>query len=385
MKFKRDIEKEERKRLKALYPRGDIEEIADELKKKRRRMVVRIVVVTAAAVITAIIIESSQSVLSSGDSLDRGAFGEGDYQVELYASFDNKERENEENGVSIEVDVSERELRGEELDDLMERAYEEAKNSLKAQNGSFDEVRYPLDPVSSAAEGEVGVEWEFSDYTLIDSSGRLNEENIPETGAMVDITAKLTYRDNIREYSMYACVYPPVLTDREVEVKAVEEALDEADRNSIFKEKLTLPTETSQGTVSWSEKKDGLWIKVLFLSGAIGGFLLFETIERLKSECKKRNDQLLADYSGIVEKLALLIGAGMTVRGAFERIGKNYVNQVKTGAPTRYAYEELIVTCYRLRDGLGEAEAFDDFGKRCDIPQYRKLANLITQNLKLSS
>ena len=94
---------------------------------------------------------------------------------------------------------------------------------------------------------------------------------------------------------------------------------------------------------------------------------------------------MMSDYTQLVTKLLLYMGAGITMRNALKKIAGDYKEQKKKGGKVRYVYEELQLTCYELERGVSETEAYENFGKRCRLPQYNKLVNLWKQNLKKGS
>ena len=92
---------------------------------------------------------------------------------------------------------------------------------------------------------------------------------------------------------------------------------------------------------------------------------------------------MMADYPDILSKLTVLIGAGFTVKGAWEKIALNYGRQVEAGiGKKRYAYEEMLYACRGMQGGQSELQAYKSFGKRCALQPYRKLTMLLEQNLK---
>ena len=103
----------------------------------------------------------------------------------------------------------------------------------------------------------------------------------------------------------------------------------------------------------------------------------------LERKLEQRKKQLLLDYPEVVNKLALYMGAGMTIRNAFARMGEDYRRQQKERF--RYVYEEILITCYELQSGRSEREAYDHFGKRCQVQAYRKLSTLLSQNIRKGS
>ena len=103
--------------------------------------------------------------------------------------------------------------------------------------------------------------------------------------------------------------------------------------------------------------------------------------EDQKLEARKR--ELLLDYPEIVNKLALYMGAGMTVRNAFLKMGEDYKKQKEE--KRRYVYEEILITCHELQGGRSETEAYAHFGKRCQVQLYMKLSALLSQNIRKGS
>ncbi len=110
--------------------------------------------------------------------------------------------------------------------------------------------------------------------------------------------------------------------------------------------------------------------------------------EKMKEQnAKKQREQLLLlDYSEIVSKFMVFISAGMTIRTAWERIAVGYENTVQGGTrKPRPAYEEMCHTISQLKSGMAESRAYGEFGRRCGLQPYVKLAALLEQNRKTGS
>ena len=90
----------------------------------------------------------------------------------------------------------------------------------------------------------------------------------------------------------------------------------------------------------------------------------------------------MLDYSEVVSKLQIFLGAGMTVRTAWERIALDYQRLREGGGEERPAYEEMLQTYYQLRSGAAEGKAYEEFGRRCVLQPYLKFAGLLEQNRK---
>ena len=102
-----------------------------------------------------------------------------------------------------------------------------------------------------------------------------------------------------------------------------------------------------------------------------------------KIEEKRRKEKLQSEYPELVSKLTILLGAGMTLFGAWNKIATNYGNKRKNNTiPVHPLYEEMLITCHEIESGVGEARAYERFGERCGLHRYRKFCSLIVQNLR---
>lgn len=96
---------------------------------------------------------------------------------------------------------------------------------------------------------------------------------------------------------------------------------------------------------------------------------------QLKDKIKKRKLMIQIDFPEFLNKLTLLINAGMTVSKAWEKISQDN----KTDRPL---YEELTMTLSDMAAGVPEQRAYEDFAKRCRIPEITRAVSVILQNLR---
>ena len=82
------------------------------------------------------------------------------------------------------------------------------------------------------------------------------------------------------------------------------------------------------------------------------------------------------------ENKMLYLGAGLSVRSTFIRLGEEYTKRREEGLSEQGAYEEILLVCRELASGVPEAEAYADFGQRCRSRQYTRLSAILAQNLK---
>ena len=113
-------------------------------------------------------------------------------------------------------------------------------------------------------------------------------------------------------------------------------------------------------------------------------FLLFRERQILEEKRKQERQQMLRDYPEIVSKLTLLLSAGVNLRKAVERIGKDYMNYNRVNGE-RKAYEILVEICEEMERGVAESEAYERIGEKSGLLSYRTLSALLVQHLQKGS
>ncbi len=147
-----------------------------------------------------------------------------------------------------------------------------------------------------------------------------------------------------------------------------------------------MPMDVEGIKIFWKEETSSISFLILLLAVALAVWLNVREKEKEKQKKEEQAQQMLMDYSGIVGKLALLLGAGMNISNAWERIAFTYrKNRENEEIELRYAYEEMLGTLYEIRDGVGELQAYENFGRRCQLGVYRRLSALIIQNVRKGS
>ena len=226
------------------------------------------------------------------------------------------------------------------------------------------------------------ITWESGAYSLVNSDGKISNEELTQ-GEIVTLTASFRYEDWVREAEFLVQVNPVVYTPEEAIRTGIEKLLREREESTKCAETMTLPQQIGTEPLVWKEIiEDGsgyFLILVLIAAGA----LYWGKGRELDQKLEARKRELLLDYPEIVNKLALYMGAGMTIRNAFLKMGEDYKRQREVRK--KYVYEEILITCYELQGGRSETEAYDHFGKRCQVQSYIKLSALLSQNIRKGS
>ena len=268
----------------------------------------------------------------------------------------------------------------EEMQEVFLNTFEEMKERWLDENASENEVRSNLSLISEADNG-IRFSFRSSDIDYLSDYGTVLSEEIPQEGVSVFLTVRMTYEEYEDEEIWNLRLFPPlepVLTESE----KLEALIREADENSAKEEALILPEEMDGKRFTYEEAGTSPYVPVfLSLFAAVSVFIL--PGEKQKEDLKKRNAELERTLPGILSKLETLIGAGMSIRGAFFRIAEDYGKGRKEGKKERlYAYEEMLITVKNIQGGMSEKEAYIDFGRRCGAHAYVRLGNLLAKSLK---
>ena len=84
---------------------------------------------------------------------------------------------------------------------------------------------------------------------------------------------------------------------------------------------------------------------------------------------------ILKDFPDFVNKLALLINAGLTVRRAWEKIAEDRKNSSDF-------YREAALVMSEIKAGKPEIKAYEDFAKRCRVSEVARFVTVILQNIR---
>ncbi len=289
------------------------------------------------------------------------------------------EREHE-----LVLKVKERLYGKEQLEEMYEDVLPVLENMILGENESLESVKTDLHLTAEVPGYPFQIEWESQNYHVIDAEGKLQEAELPEEGIQTGLNAVFTYEDFRAEYLFYIQIYPRTLTEEEAEVRKIFEAAEKAEAESREKEILQLPSELEGKPLVWSSRGSGMWIGILFLAIVAAGLVYYLRDEDLKKEVYEREEQMRREYPEIVSKLSVYLGAGMTLRTAWEKICADQEKR-KTDRFENPVYEEMKIACQEMKSGISETSAYERFGKRCGIPLYGKFSALLTQNLRKGS
>lgn len=96
---------------------------------------------------------------------------------------------------------------------------------------------------------------------------------------------------------------------------------------------------------------------------------------QLKSRLQKKTRELLREFPEFINKLVLLIDAGLTVRSAIQKI-------VENSTKDRILIIELTQALNEISSGKTEIKAYEDFARRCRLQDITAFSSALMQNMK---
>lgn len=233
---------------------------------------------------------------------------------------------------------------------------------------------------------------------LMDSDGTLHNETLPPGTVVTGYLSLIMSTDIVPEsvdgetkylktqyhsapYRIYVGIVPRELSRYESLLLQLQQAITAEDAGSLGENMLSLPTEIDGQRIYYSEHEDRSYL-LLPLLGVIAAMAIYmRQGQARRTEKKQREALLMLDYSELVSKLMVYIGAGLTVRNALETISQHFDALIARGIKEdRPLYQELRTMVIQFRRNMPESEIYLSFGRRVNLKPYTKLVSLIEQN-----
>lgn len=352
---------------------------------KRDKIIIFVSVVTVSVVVSLIMFcREAERTSMPVTSLDRNDYDGGSKTMSLYVK-----RGTSDDKKKIEVNVNEKKHPENELDALSESIDERLWKEIIGENESLDNVVSDLNLVGSIEGYPFSIKWKSESPSLIDSRGRVNGNKIQEElegldfeagGIAVRLVATLSYKDYCVDKSSYVIVLGrPEAEDDLTFDEAVMKEIEKKDEESVSMDTQLLPEKIFDEPVEFYPTPGYTWTVVLVF-GIVSAILLCIVKDRKVDELtQKRQEEMNKDYPVILNRFALYYIAGMNPRSIWELICDRYESESET---KRYAYEEMVITNRRMKEGEGEISAYEDFARRCKNVKFRTFISLLEQSVQ---
>lgn len=365
------------KDLKALHPGGDGEQLCEEYYAKKISLFLLLCVAGVLLGLLITVKAQSNSLLKEG-AVMRGTYEEEPREMELSVLLSTGEEK------QFQVTVYPRELSREEAQVLYQEFAARLPELILGKNVSMEQVTEDLELAESFEGYPFIVNWKSSRTDILRSTGAVQRV---EEATEVVLTALISYGELEWQETIGVKICPPLLTEEEKLVQEITKMLTVSEGSSRGMEVWELPRDYGGDALIWKEviRNSG---HIFIIGGVLIAILLFGMADKdLHDELMARREAMKRKYPDVVQKLLLYLGAGMTVRAAFQKVASEYEEEcrkekaVKT-AYNQFIYREIAYMCRELQTGVSEVTAYENFGRRVGVQEYLRLTTLLSQNLK---
>lgn len=304
------------------------------------------------------------------NTIERPLPGEKDTTEELQYEADG-------NKTDITLDVPAALHSSEEKEEYIEKAKEEIDSTFLGDNEDLDCINQDVVMKESYVDGMVKAEWQLNNYKIIGAEGEINYDNL-ESDTVIEANVTLTCEDMSDVYSFSFQVVP----FSESSTMGLDYYIKKTIRD-LFKtdeQKITLPDKVGQNEVTWSKKYTFLGLKIALLGVLAAVGMIIGQMREEKNRHDKYIKSLKRDYPKIVEGLALYVGAGLSVKNAMYRLGKEYARRRRRKKEP--GFEGILKMCREIEEGRSEINAYESLPDYCPTREYRRLSSLLTNNLR---
>ena len=313
-----------------------------------------------------------QSILRGDNSILRGGFEDGVSKIALVGKIQDRED-------VFQIRVAPRQLSTEEVIAYVDSFRREVGSMILGENADYEHVITPLNLLDSYDGYPFEVSWESEDSKVLDSGGKI--------GTLLqdrEILLHYTLRYGQYEYKgeIPLILRPPDRTLEEQRALELALYLEQAEADNRKQEAYVLPEKWQGVEVAWSVEEKDYSLLLWCITPVLAVLLFFVKDQDIQKELEERTEKLQQEYPELVHMLVLYIGAGMSVRGAFSQISKEYEKRQEKASSKSFCREELLLLCRQLQAGTLEDIAIDSFGRRIGVREYIRLCTLLVQNRK---
>lgn len=350
--------------------------VKENIKKEKYLYLVQKTSVSLLVIIGALILGLAMSIAEKGDSAnDIKELVRDKEHIKTYEFVAKNSKGKEDVVINVEsVEKTEQEIR-----DMLDAAQEELISRVLGENKDIKRIERNLNLVDRIGD-DIAVYWDISDTSVVDYNGQI-QNGIYETGNDIRLMATMILDEVSADY-VFDCTVFPSIEEKSLQQK-LQNYVDESDK---YSEKIVLPETIDNQKIQYEpavETYSG-WILIIGMVAAVAIFILKDI--DLNKEIKERNYQMMSDYPEIIGKILLYYNAGLSVKSSIERIVAEYKKEKnKNKKIFRFAYEEMEMTLTKMKSGVSEINALNEYGNRCGLHCYIKFAGIMEQNLRRGS
>lgn len=286
---------------------------------------------------------------------------------------------------SVDIKVYPRQISEEECSQFLEEAVTEFEQKYLGTNKTADWISNDLVFPVNLCDGMVQATYESNAPEIVWEDGTVDLQSVSEAGEVVAIRVSMSCQEMQLHYVCYVNVRPPLQTEEEKQKEKLESLLQDLEIDTRTEQIFILPKTIEGEAVKWKKEPQSQIGIIVLLGVAAGICVIYKPKQDEKKKKLQREKTLEKEYPQMVTQLATLMGAGMPLQTAWERMVRRYLEEQKKGASGSGAHlyvSEMLVTYREIKEGQNIRRAYADFGNRIGLAKYRKLSAILLQNLE---
>lgn len=253
-------------------------------------------------------------------------------------------------------------------------------------NKDLDHISKPLKLMDRDPATGITVDWTSDRPELISESG---EVNLIEAGEEKSVVLKADLAlDDAELTGRYRLTIDPEATDEDYQrslALSLRNRINEMSKNA-FSDRIKLPDKLDDGVkVRWFSVKEerGAFLTPAFLFMML--IVYFRRYDRIDREIREAETSVNRDLPEFINKLVLLLNAGLVFSTAFSKIIEDYesfYHNSKTGqTEKKFLYEELLEIQKRVdQSNSSLIRELKEFSQRCGVREMVRLTAVISDN-----
>ena len=349
------------------------EDFKGEIMRKRYSDKTKLIFVFAVLLVLSFLADATTQHQIQDGYINRNEIGEEEKQIEL------------ELGIEGMIDDYEYSLEVSPVLPTQETAEHYFAEAISDITKDFQELENRVPVKESYVDGAVEAEWQFVPYGIVDAEGNVCSKEMDSEEEIIQAQVELHCGNYEKIHTFSFLLSKPKLTEEEYLLAELEKQMEQQMQieNSS---KLKLPEQIEGRKVSWKEKTEYITPKILLLEIAAGGLCWMFVKKKKEEEIKKRQAKMEQVYPDLVSQLALLLGAGMTMRQAWMQIAKFYKWKRDAGVmQSDIVYEAILRMSHKLAEGESERIVYQRFSEEITAAVYRKLMRILLGGLEKGS
>ena len=364
-------------KYKTILADNGFEKIIDQSKRRTKLLLLAIAGLLLLLFISSLI--NSSSSKSLGSLLEREGVGGNSYSlpVEITADYGDVGLKED-----ARLNVLPKTPTKEESELLIKEIQLRLANEILGENITADNIISDLNlPLVDLATG-ADISWSSSNEEIITEDGKLRL-----LGANKDEVVVMTAYIRLTEASGSISIAlkigdVPVKYDFSSDIKQEVRSLLEQINEDSEGSNLILPDKTANGIrLAWNSQRQDNHIAEILGICLIGFFVFKFRYKSLEKHLTLAKNQMAYDFPEFIEKLSLLLGAGLVVTSAIERIIDDYCS-TRRKSQKRHLYEELIVMKRRMEESNSSLiYEFSDVARRSGIREIMRFNSVLSDNI----